>query len=353
MILADLDRELAALVAERVACRALPPQSAGVSPGRTWRRAPDRNPASFATSIAFQLAALARTDPVAVAADFAGPLGVLPWIQAAAPSGTGYLTITVTARALGVAAGRFAAAGRAAAASTILASTTTAARPWPDPVAAPNWPCAWRRHTEAMTSRLASAAGATASANVIPERGTSGASQTPAAQPAVADAVAWFGANSVCYALARTTPGRLAHLGAMLRPGAPGPDPLDPLRQAHAQAASTLRWAADLHLDITEPGERAGDLLGLPAERELLGLLPWLPVRVAAAAATHRPDELPVYLEEVAAAWMTVSQTAPALPFGGRAAAADPQLRGARLMLARAAGSVLAAGLELTGAGWD
>jgi arginyl-tRNA synthetase len=91
-------------------------------------------------------------------------------------------------------------------------------------------------------------------------------------------------------------------------------------------------------------------LLCSVAERTLLGLLAWLPVRVAAAARRHRPDELPGYLETVAAAWLTVWQVAPALPFGGQAAPADSATTGARLLLARAVGAVLAAGLALTGA---
>jgi arginyl-tRNA synthetase len=85
------------------------------------------------------------------------------------------------------------------------------------------------------------------------------------------------------------------------------------------------------------------------AELELLGLLGWLPVRVAAAARRHRPDELPRYLEEVAAAWQACRQAAPALPFGGAAAPDEPELASARLVLADAVRAVLAAGLTLTG----
>jgi len=160
--------------------------------------------------------------------------------------------------------------------------------------------------------------------------------------------VAWFGVSAVRYGLARTSPGRIAELGsALLRPGASGPDPLYPVRQAHASAGSTLRWAADLHL---QPGDPA-DLLGSPAEQALLGLLPWLPVRVAAAAARGRPDELPFFLEAVSDAWLAVRLAAPSLPFGGRAAPTDPALAGARLTLASAVRHVLGCGLTLTGAG--
>jgi arginyl-tRNA synthetase len=164
---------------------------------------------------------------------------------------------------------------------------------------------------------------------------------------AVADAVAWFGVPAVRYGLARTSPGRTAELGrVLLRPGASGPDPLYPVRQGHASAESTLRWAADLHLQLGDPA----DLLVSPAELSLIGLLPWLPVRVAAAAARGRPDELPFFLEAVSDAWLAVRLAAPALPFGGRAAAADPAVVGARLTLAGAVRAVLACGITLTGA---
>ena len=51
----------------------------------------------------------------------------------------------------------------------------------------------------------------------------------------------------------------------------------------------------------------------------------------------------------VAAAWMTCKQEAPALPFGGEARRADPEVASARLLLADADQAVLAAGLALTG----
>lgn len=381
MILADLDRELAAWVAAGVADGSLPPAAARIAPGRTWRRAPDQNPASFATSIAFELAAATGGPPARFAASLARPLRRLSWVAAAEPARDGYLTITVTSRALGRAAARLAAGGPSVAVSTTLAGTTTTAPPWPDPAAAPNWRHAWQDHAAVMTSRLAKAAGArvTAMTKISGERGKPGAGAAATAQPSsggsgpagsavapadavsprdanpmspwdvtVAGAVAWFGVAAVRYGLARTSPGRVAELGrVLLRPGAPGPDPLYPVRQAHASAESTLRWAADLHV---QPGDPA-DLLGSPAEQALLGLLPWLPVRVAAAAARGRPDELPFFLEAVSDAWLAVRLAAPPLPFGGRAAPADPAVAGARLTLAGAVRAVLACGLTLTGAG--
>jgi hypothetical protein len=53
----------------------------------------------------------------------------------------------------------------------------------------------------------------------------------------------------------------------------------------------------------------------------------------------------------VSDAWLAVRLAAPALPFGGRAAPADPAVAGARLTLAGAVREVLARGISLTGAG--
>lgn len=354
MILADLDRELARQVAADVARGALPPQATRVSPGRTWRQAPDQNPASFATSIAVELAAIAGRQPAKIADTLAAPLRDLPWVAAAEAGDRGYLTITVTARALGQAAARLAATGAGAARSTTLAGTTATVRPWPDPAAAGSWREAWQAHRAAMTGRLAEAAGARVTVVTITgERGKPVADAAGPARSPVAGPVAWFGVASVRYALARTSPGRVPQLGPLLRAGAWGTDPLTPVRQAHFSAASTLRWAADLHVPTGAPGEVAGDLLSSPAERALLGLLQWLPVRVAAAA-RHRPHELPRFLEAVADAWLVVQQEAPALPFRGPAATKDPAVAGARLMLADAVRTVLVIGLMLTGAAsWD
>jgi arginyl-tRNA synthetase len=110
-----------------------------------------------------------------------------------------------------------------------------------------------------------------------------------------------------------------------------------------------LRWAADLGLESAEITDGLGGQLSSKAERALLGLLSFLPIRVAAAARRRRPDELPRYLEQVSAAWLACRLQAPALPFGGRAAPRDLDQAGARLVLARAVAAVIAAGLELTG----
>jgi arginyl-tRNA synthetase len=350
VILADLDQELAAGIAALVADGALPSAAIRFPPGRTWRPEPDGDPASFATSLAFELAAFADRKPADIAARLAPALASLPWVAAADVTGRGYLTITVTARALGESAARLAAAGPAAARSTVLAGTAASVPPWPDLAAAPTWRRAWQDHAAAITGRLAGAAGASAMVARKGERRSlrPGAAGSP--EPTVAAAVAWYGVHPVRYGLARTTPGRVAQLGRLLAPGGADGDPLYPVQQAHTSAAATLRWSTELDVPTADPGERTGDLLSAPCERALLGLLPWLPVRVASAGRRNRPDEIPSYLESVSAAWLAVRQQAPALPFGGRAAPADPATTGARLVLADAVRAVVAAGLGLIGA---
>ena len=195
-----------------------------------------------------------------------------------------------------------------------------------------------------MTGRLAEAAGATVSALDDREARVPGGPR-PAGPPSpVAAAVRFFGSAAVRYRLARTLPGRVDGLITV----DPGRDEYAAVQLAHAESASAMRWAAELALGDPEPGP-ATELLDAAAERALLGLLSWFPLRVAAAARRSRPAELPHYLEQVAAAWTDCRLACPALPFGGAAAPREPALRVARLQLADAVRTVLAAGLALTG----
>jgi arginyl-tRNA synthetase len=356
MITADLDRELDTALRALTASGALPAAIAHVTPAGTWRPGPDGDPASYATAAPFQIAGPAGLAPAQVAAAVAGSLGAVPWIEAAEPSGGGYLTITVTHQAQAASAARMAAAGQACANSAILRGTVTTSRPWPDLAAARSWQHAWQLQADAMTSHLSQAAGASAPALSSRERASTNTRPDPAARSPVLDAVAYFGSASVRYRLGRTMPGQRVRPGSpptakigTAWPGSRLADPLYPVQQAHAAAASTLRWAADLGLEPADAADRLGRQLSSPPERALLGLLSFLPVRTAAAARRRRPDELPRYLEQVSATWLACRQHAPALPFGGRAAATDPEVRSARLLLASAVAAVLAAGLALTG----
>jgi arginyl-tRNA synthetase len=349
VITADLDRELATSVMALIAAGSLPATASHVTTAGTWRPAPDGNPASYATAVTFEIGQLGAMTPVSLAAELAHRMRTLPWIKAASPSGDGYLTATVTPQAQAGSAAWMVMAGLTCADSTILDGATATVRPWPDLAAAASWQQAWQHQADAMIGRLARAAGASATALSDRERGGTGAPPVRSPRPPVHTAVDYFGVDSVRYRLARTMPGDAARLSQIARSGVRTADPLYPVQQAHAAAASTLRWAGELRLDTPDPGERAGELLSVPAERAMLGLLSFLPVRVAAAARRGRPDELPRYLEQVSAAWLACQQAAPALPFGGRAAASDAHVVGARLLLAGAVAAALAAGLALTG----
>ena len=116
---------------------------------------------------------------------------------------------------------------------------------------------------------------------------------------------------------------------------------------AAADAAATGRWATELGLARVEPLE-AGHL-GQPAEIALLTELSWVAERVAGAARRRQPHELPRYLERLAGAWLDCRESCPALPFGGRAAPGTATGISARLWLAEAAATALAAGLDLVG----
>jgi arginyl-tRNA synthetase len=342
----DLRSELTIALRDLSADGVLPVAATTLSQAGTWRPATDGEPASFATSLPFRIAKLDGSDAADVAAALARRLETVSWVRAARPGASGYLTITVTQAALAAVAGRTAAAGPSCAQSTILRGTAATIMPWPDLAAAQSWPRAWRAQADAMTGRLREAAGAMSSSGGErvpgPDAGAVGDSPVQAA-------LAWFGDAAVRYSLARTLPGGAGRLSGQLRPGRRSPDEHAAVQVAHADAASTLRWAADLHIDKASYAEPVGRALMSQAERRLLNLLSWLPERVASAARRSRPDELPRYLEQVAAAWMTCKQVSPALPFGGQATAKDPDVAGARLVLADAARAVLAAGLALTG----
>lgn len=323
------------------------------APGRSWRPATG-DPASYATSLPFELGRRTGRPPAEVAAALAAGLVHVPWIAAATPTGDGYLTITVTGPTLAAVAGRIAAAGPACGRSSLQAGAAVSVPPWPDLASARTWRQAWDDQSSAMTARLAAAAGASTTLQPDGERAAPGGLGAESSQSPVRTAVEYFGADEIRYRLARTLPGQADRLTT----GAPAvPGRYAVVRLAHAEAASALRWAGELrmsgqHRERTR--QSATELAGLLAtrpERELLGLLSWFPLRVAAAARRQRAAEVPHYLEQVCEAWTASRLASPALPFGGATASRDPAVAAARLVLADAVRAVLAAGLALAGIG--
>lgn len=339
MITGDLDAELTS------AARGLIPAGPLPLVAGSWRPAPDGDPAGYATSLPFDLARRTGRPPAELADALAAAVRRADWILAAEATGPGYLTITITGRALASVAARIAAAGPACARTAELSGSTAILSPWPDLRAALTWRQAWQDQADAMAGQLAHAAGASATDRQGRERGVSGPLPATGTRSPVAAAAAYFGADAVRYRLARTLPGRVGALTTV----DPQLDEYGTVQLAHAEAASVLRWSAELGFSRPEPAQTAAWLLDSAAERELLGLLAWFPLRVAAAARRARPAEVPHYLEHVAAAWRACRLACPALPFGGSEAPREPALAQARLLLADAVATVLAAGLALAG----
>lgn len=358
MIPADIGARLAGLVAAAVADGELPPAASTISAAGTWRPAPPRYggwPGTYATSLPFLLARAGGGEPVTLAGLLAERLPGAG-IERAAVTGGGYLTVTVSSQELASLAPRVVAAGPACAASDALRGSTLTAPPDCDLAGAPDWPRAWLLVAGQASARLAERAGA--KIKFGGERGRPAAGPAAGSRPAgkvaarespVAAAVGWLGADAVRYELARTTASHAARTGGRLlvHPGLP--EAFAMVRGAHADAAGTLRWAADLGIDRGEPDAARAGLLAEPAERNLLDSISWLPERVAGAARRRRPAELASYLERLAGCWADCQDACPALPLRGRLAPRSAAGVVARLWLAAAARTALGAGLGLLG----
>jgi arginyl-tRNA synthetase len=319
----------------------------GVRASGTWRpgpRAPGGGaPGTYATSLPFLMASAAGAAPEEIAAGLAATLRGQDWICAASVTGGGYLTVTVTARALAALAVRVPTAGAGWAASDALRGTELTAPASADPASAASWEQARRLVTAWVTGRLAGIAGATVKMQDNFERGA------PPDQAAPAAAVAFAGPEAIRYALARTTPGRAGRIDASRWARGDLGNPFFAVRYAHARAASVLRWAADLGIDHGRAEVFRPELLSHRAELELLGAMSWLPERAASAARRRRPDAFARYLECLASRWLDCAESNPALPFGGRSAPQDEHEAAARLWLAVAAQTALGSGLRLLG----
>jgi arginyl-tRNA synthetase len=348
VIPADLGAVLTRAIGAAIAAGELPAAAGDVTPAGTWRPPPDADDLSYATSLPFELAQAAGSSPAAIASRLARALSEgADWISAAEPTGDGYLTIRVTSDTLAGLAVRIARAGPDCARSTALRGTTRPMPPLPDLAAAPSWCTAWHAQAAALTGRLANAAGASSAEHPKQSGHPSDAREK---QPGpVAGAVAYAGADAVRYGLARALTEPAGQIPVETFVAADLSDAYYTVRFACADAASTLRWAADLGLRPEDPDQPLTALLGRPSETALLWQLSWVAEKVAGAARRQRPAELPRYLEQTARAWLDCRESCPALPFGGQAAPRSAAGISARLWLARAAATVLATGLELVG----
>lgn len=332
MITGDLDRVLATELG-----------SAG-----TWRPAPPGGPAvpgSYASSVPFLLARARQGDPASIAAGLAARLAPLDWVQEATVTGGGYLTVTVTPDALAALAVRIPAAGRACARSSALRGVAVTAPGGDGLATARTWAQARDRLARHLTGVLAEAAGASVSWIPGDERAEPGEPPPGGASP-VAEAIACAGAGAVRFALCRLPPGGKPGLDPRAVAAHHLGNPAYAVRYAHAHAASAQRQAADLGLGRGEAAGFQPRLLAHPSEQALLDALSWLPERVAGAARRGQPDVLARYLETLAGSYSGCQERCPAVPPGARPAGPAAS---ARLWLAEAARTALAAGLGLLG----
>ena len=137
-------------------------------------------------------------------------------------------------------------------------------------------------------------------------------------------------------------------------------NPAYAVRYAHAHAASALRQAADLGLPGPDAERFQPCLLAHPSERALLDAMSWLPERVAGAARRRQPRVVAAFLEELVSRYFDWQEACPLMrpgsvppdpPDPGHAGSSPAgwELIQARLQLASAARTVLAAGLRLLG----
>lgn len=336
MITGDLDRVLATEISSAGTWRPAPPGEGSAAPG------------TYASSVAFPLARARGTGPVPLANALAARLTPLTWVKAVSVTGGGYLTVTVTPAALAALAVRITQAGPACARSDALRGSTVTAPREAALAAARTWPQARQRLTRHLTGSLAQAAGATVIWTGDTERGAPARPRPGGRAGPVAAAAGFAGAGAVTFALARLPPGASPELDPRAVAAHDLGNPAYAVRYAHAHAASALRQAADLGLDRGEAAGFQPRLLRHPCEQELLDCLSWLPERVAGAARRGQPDVLARHLEELAGTYFGCHERCPAVWPGMSSGPGDP-VTAARLWLAAAAATALAAGLGLLG----
>ena len=353
MIPADIGAEIARLLRAAAAAGDLPERASALPAAGTWRPAPapaGGGPGTYATSLPFEIARTTGRSAEAVAAMLAAGLGAMQWIRRARANG-GYLTITVTAGHLAALPARIVAAGPDVVRGGDLAGTRITAPSLPDLAAAAGWDRAWQTQRDALAGRLAEAAGATV-LFIDPQRNAIPDSAARRFATPVAAAAARHGADAVRYALARASAARPRAIERQLSLPLDLDNPFVLVRYAHADATSTLRWAADLgQQPASSHPPVPGRALLLPPELALTDAMSWLPERIAAAARRARSAEITACLENVAGCWLHCEEQCPALPFRGASAPAGGSgpLAAARLELADAARVALAGGLRLLG----
>ncbi len=349
MLPGDIGAELARVITAAATAGQLPQSAGAISAAGTWRPPPGAAPGCYSSSLPFRLAACSGRGAGQIAGLLAAGLRGPGWISETAVTGAGYLTVTVTPDALAGLAVRVSLAGPACARSDALSGQHVSAPPEPDLATAATWAQAHRQFTAAAAGRLAQAAGADVFINPDLKREVRPAAGGQPSRGPAGSAIDFAGPDAVRYALARIPAGHAAAIDARQSVKNIFGNPFYAVSFAHADASGTQRRAAGLGLRRSDPAAFRPRSLACQAERALLATISWLPERVAGAARRGRPHELTRYLEELAGAYLDVREDCPALPSGGLAAPRDAATASARLWLADAARSALAAGLGLLG----
>ena len=177
-------------------------------------------------------------------------------------------------------------------------------------------------------------------------QGTSAATVSPAgpAPDTLGQLVAAVGAGMAWYALVSWPPGAPVEIDLAVWARRSSVSPAGLVWHARQRITGLGGRAAAAGIGL----ESAFDPARLTAREEtaLLSLLAEFPTVVAVAGGAGEPHRVARCLEGVAAAWSACDEACPVLP---RRGPPTPDLAHARLMLAQAAGTVLANGLSLLG----
>jgi len=209
----------------------------------------------------------------------------------------------------------------------------------------------------AQNPHVSSGTPATSSSGLSPSatqgvRVTSGVQSTSVAGISPADLaprtlgelVAAAGAGSMRYALVSWPPGVPVEIDLAVWARRTSMSPAGLVRHARQRITGLGGRAAAAGIGLESGFDPAR--LTVREETALLSLLADFPAVVAVAGRAGEPHRLARYLESVAVAWSACDEACPVLPRRGRP---EPGLARARLMLAQAAGTVLASGLSLLG----
>ncbi|MFG1811235.1 ArgS-related anticodon-binding protein NrtL [Streptomyces sp. NPDC049040] len=292
------------------------------------QRPPRPGCGDYATNVAMQLAGQAGRTAREVAEILAVRLAKEPGIAQVEIAGTGFLNITLSARAYADVVRQVREQGADYGRGDGLAGETVTVVPEP-----PHAPRA-ALVAEVVNGLLRAAGAETAAGGRLEGLSAAEPAQDPGARGLGPDATRWSLLRPPAEDTPRPGPALLDQREA---------NPLFRVRYANARTRALLRNAHDLGVRVEAA---ARDPYRHPAETELLGLIADFPRVVETAARRRAPDRLARHLERLGDAFLRFQDECPALPKGDEKPSA---VHAARVRLADATGIVLADGLHLLG----